>query len=145
MSTESLNFAARRPSFAPTASREESNNTLDSFEDVMKAMDAELARARGAPPVVANDKTAQIHKEKSKGKAASGEPADIEEAMEAELRNLMEREEVEEGENDVNEHADYHLIKNFLESYKSQGGLSGPVSNLAGRLQGGWTLPRDAS
>ena len=38
---------------------------------------------------------------------------------------------------------DYNLIKNFLESFKSQGGLAGPVSSLAGRLQPGWGLPRD--
>lgn len=38
---------------------------------------------------------------------------------------------------------DYNLIRNFLESFKSQGGLPGPVSTLAGRLQPGWTLPRD--
>ncbi|KAF6766232.1 SGT1 protein-domain-containing protein [Ephemerocybe angulata] len=38
---------------------------------------------------------------------------------------------------------DYNLIKNFLESFKSQGGLAGPVGNLAGRLQPGWKLPRD--
>lgn len=29
---------------------------------------------------------------------------------------------------------DYNLIKNFLESYKSQGGMAGPVGNLVGRL-----------
>ncbi|VDB89962.1 unnamed protein product [Peniophora sp. CBMAI 1063] len=38
---------------------------------------------------------------------------------------------------------DYNLIKNFLESFKSQGGLTGPLSSLAGRLQPGWGLPRD--
>ena len=36
-----------------------------------------------------------------------------------------------------------NLIKDFLESFKSQGGLSGPVGNLAGRLQPGWQIPRD--
>jgi len=40
---------------------------------------------------------------------------------------------------------DYTLIKNFLQSFKAQDGLAGPVSNLAGRLEGGgaWTLPHD--
>jgi hypothetical protein len=40
---------------------------------------------------------------------------------------------------------DYNLIRNFLESFKSQAGLSGPVSNLAGRLQPDYKLPRDLS
>ncbi|KAG6870509.1 AP-3 complex subunit sigma-2, partial [Termitomyces sp. T32_za158] len=48
--------------------------------------------------------------------------------MEAELRSTLERDD----EDDDEEPPDYNLIKNFLESFKSQGGLSGPVGNLAG-------------
>ncbi|KAK4700361.1 hypothetical protein P7C70_g5886, partial [Phenoliferia sp. Uapishka_3] len=36
---------------------------------------------------------------------------------------------------------DYNLVKNFLESFQSQGGFAGPAGNLSGRL--GFTLPRD--
>lgn len=67
------------------------------------------------------------------------EDFDIEAAMEAELRESME--DGSDAENPV----DYNMIKNFLESYKSQAGLSGPVSNLAGRLQPDFNLPRDGS
>lgn len=63
---------------------------------------------------------------------------DIEAAMQAELKEALEGFD-EDGE----EPLDYNMIKNFLESYKSQAGLSGPVSNLAGRLQPGFKLPRD--
>lgn len=67
------------------------------------------------------------------------EDFDIEAAMEAELRESME-----DG-SDAEDPVDYNMIKNFLESYKSQAGLSGPVSNLAGRLQPDFNLPRDGS
>ncbi|KAK0473266.1 SGT1 protein-domain-containing protein [Armillaria novae-zelandiae] len=112
------------------------NPNLDSFEAVMKAMDAELARSRGG------NTTSQSDKGKGKAKATSeNEEDDIEAAMEAELKAALEGRD----DDDEEEPMDYNLIKNFLESFKSQAGLSGPVSNLAGRLQPGWTLPRDES
>ncbi|EPQ60986.1 SGT1-domain-containing protein [Gloeophyllum trabeum ATCC 11539] len=119
------------------------NPNLDSFEAVMQAMDAELAskKSGGVPKPAKPDKG----KGKAKGQDTALEDGmDIEEAMDAELRAAMERGE-EEGEEGAEgeESIDYNLIKNFLESFKSQGGLSGPVSNLAGRLQQGWTMPRD--
>jgi len=99
----------------------------------MQAMDAELARQK------------QGTKRKGKRKAdepVSHEMQDIETAMEAELRMLLEKgEEDEDGPGE--EPVDYQLIKNFLESFKSQAGLAGPVSSLAGRLEPGWSLPRD--
>ena len=60
--------------------------------------------------------------------------------MDAELRAALKREEDDEVEEAG---MDYNLIKNFLESFKSQSGLAGPVGNLAGRLDPSWTLPRD--
>ena len=104
-------------------------------------MDAELARTRQPKA-----KTASAHSPapSTKGKAnaaSSGDEADIESAMDAELKHLLETGD-DEG-SDEETPADYNLIKNFLESFKSQGGLSGPVSNLAGRLQPNWQLPRD--
>ncbi|KAK0208455.1 SGT1 protein-domain-containing protein [Desarmillaria ectypa] len=116
------------------------NPNLDSFEAVMKAMDAELARSRGAK--WSGNTTSQSDKGKGKEEATfENEDDDIEAAMEAELKAVLEGRENEDEE----EPMDYNLIKNFLESFKSQAGLSGPVGNLAGRLQPGWTLPRDES
>ncbi|KAF9073788.1 SGT1 protein-domain-containing protein [Rhodocollybia butyracea] len=128
------------------------NPNLDSFEAVMKAMEAELHRsgsgsANKPPSTTTKDKGK--NKEKGKTKAVSfadddsDEDMDIEAAMDAELKTVLERgEDVDEdGLGDAN--IDYNLIKNFLESFKSQGGLSGPVGNLAGRLQPGWQLPKD--
>jgi len=116
------------------------NPELDSFEAVMKALDAELSREKSKKP------SKQSSSLKGKGKAKEDSNAmavdendiDIEAAMDAELKEALQ-----EAESDPEEPMDYNMIKNFLESYKSQAGLSGPVSNLAGRLQPGMKLPRD--
>jgi len=136
----------RRPAAGP---RPNVNPNLDSFEAVMQAMDAELARSRAGkqPP------STESKKDKAKGKAKAmdvdaeeGEEVDIEAAMDAELKAALEREhDGDEEDGEVEGEVDYNLIKNFLESFKGQAGLSGPVGNLAGRLQSGWTLPRDQS
>ncbi|KAJ7275372.1 SGT1 protein-domain-containing protein [Mycena haematopus] len=118
------------------------NPNLDSFETVMRAMDEELARSRSAKPKPASKASKPQKQDKGKGKAASIPEEDIDAAMDSELRAALEREEEDEDEGE--EPMDYNLIKNFLESFKSQGGLSGPVSTLAGRLQPGWQLPRDS-
>ncbi|KAJ3822271.1 SGT1 protein-domain-containing protein [Lentinula raphanica] len=134
------------------------NPNLDSFEAVMKAMEDELHRSRSFLSSKSASKTtshAQAGekgkaKDKGKGKAVSfaqdssdDEDIDIEAAMEAELKAALESgDDVDEdglGTADI----DYNLIKNFLESLKSQAGASGPVSNLAGRLQPGWQIPKN--
>ena len=129
--------------------RPNANPNLDSFEAVMQAMDAELSRLR--QPTTGSEPQPSPPTKKDKGKARAA-PADvdadmdIEASMQAELEGLLEKEDAgdsdEEGEKSS---MDYNLIKNFLESFKSQAGLPGPVGNLAGRLQPGWTLPRDES
>ena len=116
------------------------NPKLDSFEAVMKALDAKLLQHKSMKP------SAKPSSLKGKGKAKEDSNAmavdendiDIEAAMDAELKEALQ-----DAESDSEEPMDYNMIKNFLESYKSQGGLSGPVSNLAGRLQPGMKLPRD--
>lgn len=69
---------------------------------------------------------------------------DIDGAMEEELKAMLEKADDVEDMEGMEAGMDYNLIKNFLESFKSQGGLSGPVGNLAGRLDPGWKLPRDS-
>lgn len=138
-----LNISESRPPQAPTQSSHTSANpSLDSFEAVMQAMDAELARSRGDKQQYATPKV-----NKGKGKASPQDDIadiDIEAAMDVELKAALEK--GHDGDEDGAEYGDgtdYNVIKNFLESFKSQAGLSGPVGNLAARLQPGWTLPRD--
>ncbi|KAG6820765.1 hypothetical protein H0H93_012029 [Arthromyces matolae] len=121
------------------------NPNLDSFEALMEAMDAELSRLRPSNSRKATTTTTTQSSEKRKGKAKAtveDEDEDIEGAMDAELKAALEDGD-DDDEEDTTEPPDYNLIKNFLESFKSQAGLSGPVSNLAGMLQPGWQLPRD--
>lgn len=139
------------------------NPNLDSFDAVMKAMDAELEQARKTKAdSKSSTKPEPQPKDKGKGKARFVDPVplsgsakdeqadedeDIEEAMSAELQASLRRADSDSDEDDGDGDGagmDYNLIKNFLESFKSQGGLSGPVSTLAGRLDGGRTLPRDS-
>lgn len=146
--------APREPAPGP---RPNVNPNLDSFEAVMEAMDAELGRrkAESTRPQHSDKNQARaaasIAKDKGKGKAtdvASDPEGDIEAAMDAELQGLLNGDSEEGGDDDdadATEHLDYNLIKNFLESFKSQSGLAGPVGSLVGRLQPGWTLPRDDS
>ncbi|KAF5377517.1 hypothetical protein D9615_005134 [Tricholomella constricta] len=151
-------FAMKEPMAAPAATEKQPqgrtptpgprpnvNPNLDSFEAVMQAMDTELARMRPKSTKAGKIPTpTTADKEKGKAKTTvEGEDEDIESAMDAELKAALER--GDEDEDQVEEAPDYNLIKNFLESFKNQAGLSGPVSNLAGMLQPGWQLPRDES
>ncbi|KIY67595.1 hypothetical protein CYLTODRAFT_352909 [Cylindrobasidium torrendii FP15055 ss-10] len=118
------------------------NPNLDSFEMVMKAMDEELSKLRPGATASSKEKgKAKVDPlgsmDEDKDKIPDDQFEDVDAEMEAELREALEGD--EEGEQPL----DYNLIKNFLESFKSQAGLSGPVGNLAGRLQPGWQLPRD--
>ncbi|GLB36447.1 putative SGT1-domain-containing protein [Lyophyllum shimeji] len=140
--TAAVSTAEKQPTGTTPASgpRRNVNPNLDSFEAVMRAMDEELARIRPAA------KTAAAPVDAGKGKAKAiveDEHEDIESAMDAELKAALAREGEEDEADEDEEAPDYNLIKNFLESFKSQAGLSGPVSNLAGMLQPGWHLPRD--
>ena len=130
--------------------RPNANPKLDSFEAVMQAMDAELLRARRAKKLTdAKHSPAKLqsheHREKGKQKAEVDDE-DIAATMDVELRAIL-RNTKDDDDDDEGDEApmDYTLIKNFLESFKSQQGLSGPVSNLLGRLQPGLHLPRDES
>lgn len=125
------------PSSSPLKKEEQEtqeNSKLNSFEAVMDALDVELHRIKeekGGPKGkgIANPDFVEAQGETT-------ENFDIDEEMANELKVMMQ-------ENGNAENMDYTLIKNFLESFKSQQGLSGPVSNLIGRM--GWQLPRDTS
>jgi hypothetical protein len=144
-STEKQTAKAHEASNAPSLpqQRPNANRELNSFEAVMKALDDVLAQNQS--PSKASD-TAQKLDAKGKTKATIEDEMaieddldfDIEAAMEAELNQTLKKD-------DLDESLNYNLIKNFLESFKGQAGLSGPVSSLAGRLAPDMRFPRDAS
>jgi len=137
----------------------------------MGAMEKELERLKSTPvevpPKAAPTSTQREDKStvpKGKGKAvppqvtedddagdADEDMEDVERQMDAELKAALKKDhEVvsseEDDEIDDEPPMDYTMIKNFLESFKSQQGMGGPVSGLAGRLNGvGWVFPRDES
>ena len=141
------------------------NVDLNSFDAVMDAMEMELARLQAptsanAKPSSSNPTRAQ-RKGKERAKPATirevdadeedEEMVELQEAMDVELRSALKRDVQvvssgsEDEDEDGEEPMDYNLIKNFLESFKSQQGLGGPVGGLAGRLQGSdWVFPEDA-
>ena len=141
------------------------NSIYSSFDEVMDRMEAELAKARSSKKGSPNERRASekhtttsdaphnrsgVDRNKGKERQHAGEDKtedegtddELENAMDAELRAALAR---EDSDSEEDEPMDYNLMKNFLESFKSQGGLSGPVSNLAGRLEPGWRLPRDTT
>ncbi|KAF8845344.1 SGT1-domain-containing protein [Paxillus ammoniavirescens] len=134
--------------------RPNANPNLDSFEAVMQAMDAELSRLRQPtaelkPKQPSPQPLPSMGRDKGKAVApprSADIETDIEGSMDAEFKALLEQGDMgDSDEEDGEPSMDYNLIKNFLESFKSQAGLSGPVGNLAGRLEPGWALPRDDS
>ncbi|QRV86178.1 SGT1-ecdysoneless-like protein [Ceratobasidium sp. AG-Ba] len=143
----------RTPTSGP---RPNGNPKLDSFEAVMEAMEAELqaSRSKTKSNTVPSSSDSKGKKASSvgvgKGKkvriAEDDDTEDIEGAMERELRTALDEmgdsDDDERGDTEVS--MDYNLIKNFLESWKGQAGLPGPVGGLASRLQQGWVLPRDS-
>ncbi len=112
----------------------------------MRAVDEELARSRSKSTLAGPPNLPLGEKGKGKGTAptrGAEEDMNIEKVMDAELKAALEHDNDDEEVVGAESGLDYNLIKNFLESFKCQAGLSGPVSSLVGRLQPGWGLPRD--
>lgn len=161
----------RAPRPPRTGPKPNTNPELDSFEAVMEAMEKELERLKSRPveippkaPPAPSRSEDKLTVPKGKGRAVplqipvdddEGDEDDdmegVEQQMDAELKAVLKKDhEVVSSSSDdeVDDEApmDYTMIKNFLESFKSQQGMAGPVSGLAGRLHGaGWVFPRDES
>jgi hypothetical protein len=126
---------------------------LDSFEKVMAAMDTELAKATGktpcappAPPVNGKPTSNPLPKLPTEADLDDMDEDDLT-AMDRELRAALKGAGIDEddedmGELDVDEakvlegedRREYSMMRDFLESYRSQAGGSGVVGNLFGRL-----------
>lgn len=99
----------------------------------MDAMDAELAKNRSS--ATTSGTTA------SQGQDTPMREEEDEDAqLDAELFSLLKRDPTEGGD----EGAQYGLIKNLLESFSSQNGSAGPVSNMLGVLDPNAQLPYNA-
>ncbi|KAJ8296593.1 Protein ecdysoneless [Rhodotorula toruloides] len=148
--------SASKPAAPPPVREPLRNPILTDFDSLMDRMEAELAQAKSSKPQpTSSANTSPSSAEpKKKNAARQSDPnrivvdslSDSEEdddgepdlsAMDAELQHLL-KDLQGQGEGGM----DYNLVKNFLDSFQSQGGFAGPAGNLAGRL--GFQLPRDA-
>lgn len=120
------------PSRATQADR---NPNLATFDALMERMDSELQKQkqrRGGPlPSMGPDLGVDSGSEDDDDEG--GDEGDYEAAMDAELSELLKKGGANlggEGEGTM----DYGLVANFLESFKAQAGMAGPVGNLAGLM-----------
>lgn len=84
-----------------------------------------------------------IDSDPSSDEADNSEDEEME-SMDAELAELFKSAGDVRGDGtgeDGNGTMDYNLVKNFLESFQSQGGFGGPAGNLSGRL--GFKMPKN--
>lgn len=128
------------------------NMDLNSFDSVMAAMDAELARTRGPKSTSQGNKVPYSQRPKAPMGPLKSLPteADLDdmddddlEAMDRELKAALKSAGIEDDSEDEVEgveqldedgQREFRMMKDFLESYKSQGGDSGVIGNLFGRL-----------
>lgn len=127
---------------------------LDSFDKVMAAMDTELAKATNKKPSAPQKPLTNGNPSKKPLPKLPTE-ADLDDmndddlaAMDRELRAALKGAGVEDDDDDDmgelyaeeakglegEERREYKMMKDFLESYRSQAGTSGVVGNLFGRL-----------
>ena len=132
------------------------NPNLSDFDALMSQMEAELARNRpstarvptatsNAPPKAAGKAAAKVVNPADAMEVDSdeGDEDDMEMSqMDDELASLFKSVAGQEAERGEGGMMDLNLVKNFLESFQSQGGFGGPAGNLAGRM--GFQLPRDS-
>jgi len=132
------------------------NPNLSDFDALMAQMEAELARNRPSTARVPSATTPQAAAAQAAPRPANpvdsmdldssdGEEDGDEEmgAMDDELASLFRSVAGGEAERGEGGAMDLNLVKNFLESFQSQGGFGGPAGNLAGRM--GFQLPRDTA
>ncbi|OCF36141.1 hypothetical protein I317_01022 [Kwoniella heveanensis CBS 569] len=137
------------------------NTSLDSFENVMRAMDEQLSKTRPVQQKASAASSGKTRPLPSTKAEKTNLPSETEldemdedelEAMDRELREALKstgagdgegEDDEDEGEmmgiDEVNEldengRKEYEMMRSFLESYAAQGGGSGVVGNLFGRL-----------
>ncbi|KAK0386943.1 hypothetical protein NLU13_5256 [Sarocladium strictum] len=116
----------QQPRHSAATDDNEDGEEIEEIKNLTSQMESEL-KEHGALKLDAPRDTRTLENgEKGKGKAKASTLTD-------------EEDDGESDEDDVD--IDYNLAKNLLESFKSQGGMSGPTGNLLGLM--GIQLPRD--
>ncbi|KAH9465544.1 hypothetical protein Pst134EA_013425 [Puccinia striiformis f. sp. tritici] len=125
----------------------EANVDLDTFDRLMDRMEEELQKKKGGRggrkggPIPANPfgpdlgggSGVEMKDLSDEDEDSDVEMDDVDQAIHSELADLMKQSGVHlDGHS--HDQPDYSVISNFLESFKSQVGLPGPVGNMAGRI-----------
>ncbi|KAG0256791.1 hypothetical protein DFQ27_005496 [Actinomortierella ambigua] len=132
-----------------TGTRSDTKTTLEAIEESIARTKRGQAVRRGGPM---DGRTYGYDPMAGDVEDSSGDEHDttmrqetmVKKGKQRQQQQQRRRRDVEEDEEDVaasEVNVDVNLAKNLLESFKSQGGLPGPGSNLLGRL--GIVLPRD--
>ncbi|GAA5924061.1 uncharacterized protein JCM15063_005536 [Sporobolomyces koalae] len=152
--SESASSARAPPSVprtAPIPRQPSRNPNLADFDSLMEQMEKELSHVKKASTSTAPPKVTKPSSKTTKPSTTvkietlsdSEEEDGIDdddhdvERMDAELQQMLK----DMGGQGDGGTMDYNLVKNFLDSFQSQGGFAGPAGNLSGRL--GFNMPRD--
>ncbi|KAI9643433.1 hypothetical protein NHQ30_008052 [Ciborinia camelliae] len=120
---------SRRIEGVDSDDEDEGDDEAEEIQKIMKRMEAELNEAGAL----------NLDPTPSKIAALSGRNAGHGKDKQHAQEKMDEEEDEEESDEELD--IDFNLAKNLLESFKSQGGMAGPGSNLLGMM--GMKLPRD--
>lgn len=121
---------------APPVKRQPNEN-IDSFDAVLEAMEKELEKERAKQPLDPEPADMDVDEDE-----LNEEDAELLQHLLASGNSIPESLQHFAQTHDASS-TDINALGSFLESFKAQAGLPGPVSNLAGRFGIG-ALPRDA-
>ncbi|GAA5894726.1 uncharacterized protein JCM6883_002191 [Sporobolomyces salmoneus] len=148
----------------PTPRQPSRNPNLADFDSLMEQMEKELSNVKKSTPSSSSSSSAKPtsgpRPTKSSSTSAAKPSSSASSSNKVTIETLSDSDDQEDGDEDVEQMdhelqqmlkdmggegdggtLDYNLVKNFLDSFQSQGGFAGPAGNLSGRL--GFNLPRN--
>ncbi|GAA5832891.1 hypothetical protein JCM3766R1_007079 [Sporobolomyces carnicolor] len=145
---------------APSARQPSRNPNLADFDSLMEQMEKELSHVKRSVPNPASTPRAPKASSSSSASSKPANPTTSSASNKVTIESLSDSDDDDEDDEDVERMdaelqemlkdmggdgeggtMDYNLVKNFLDSFQSQGGFAGPAGNLSGRL--GFNLPKN--
>ncbi|GAA5894767.1 uncharacterized protein JCM6883_002201 [Sporobolomyces salmoneus] len=149
----------------PTPRQPSRNPNLADFDSLMEQMEKELSNVKKSTPSTSSslsNPTSGPRPTTSGSSTSAAKPSSSSSSSnKVTIETLSDSDDQDDGDEDVEQMdhelqqmfkdmggegdggtLDYNLVKNFLDSFQSQGGFAGPAGNLSGRL--GFNLPRNS-
>ncbi|GAA5894669.1 uncharacterized protein JCM6883_002171 [Sporobolomyces salmoneus] len=162
-SVPTTSSAAAAPT--PTPRQPSRNPNLADFDSLMEQMEKELSNVKKSTPSTSSslsNPTSGPRPTTSGSSTSAAKPSSSSSSShKVTIETLSDSDDQEDEDEDVEQMdhelqqmlkdmggegdggtLDYNLVKNFLDSFQSQGGFAGPAGNLSGRL--GFNLPRNS-